>query len=79
MKSFAYLNAKNLEGAKVALMHDHDPASELANFKLLEGFQANPMPYLRQAHLFCLPSVFEGMPNALVEAMVARTPVVAAD
>jgi glycosyltransferase involved in cell wall biosynthesis len=44
-----------------------------------EGFQANPMPYVRHADLFCLPSLFEGMPNALVEAMIAGTPVVSSD
>lgn len=44
-----------------------------------EGYQANPLPYLKRANLFCLPSLFEGMPNALVEAMVAGTPVLAAD
>jgi len=44
-----------------------------------EGYQSNPMPYLKQAALFCLPSLFEGMPNALVEAMVAEVPVIATD
>lgn len=58
--------------------------SRVAELKLdqhvrFEGFQPNPMPYLRQADLFCLPSLFEGMPNALVEAMIAGTPVVSSD
>lgn len=44
-----------------------------------EDFQENPMPYVRKAHLFCLPSLTEGMPNALVEAMIAKTPVLASD
>ncbi len=43
------------------------------------GFQSNPLPYVRQADLFCLPSLFEGMPNALVEAMICQTPVVSSD
>ena len=43
------------------------------------GRQANPLPLIRQADLFCLPSLFEGMPNALLEAMACRTPVLAAD
>ena len=31
----------NLKDADVSLMENHDPASELANFELLDGFQAN--------------------------------------
>jgi glycosyltransferase involved in cell wall biosynthesis len=45
----------------------------------LAGFRANPLPYFRQADLFCLSSLFEGMPNALVEAMLCRVPVLATD
>ena len=45
----------------------------------LAGFRANPLPYFRQADLFCLSSLYEGMPNALVEAMLCRTPVLATD
>ncbi len=45
----------------------------------LAGFRKNPLPYFRQADLFCLPSLYEGMPNALVEAMLCRVPVLASD
>ena len=45
----------------------------------LVGFRANPLPYFRQADLFCLSSLYEGMPNALVEAMLCGVPVVATD
>jgi glycosyltransferase involved in cell wall biosynthesis len=45
----------------------------------LAGFRQNPLPYFKQADLFCLPSLYEGMPNALVEAMLCSVPVVAAD
>lgn len=55
---------------------DHRSLDEHVRF---EGFQANPMPYLKQADLFCLPSLYEGMPNALVEAMIVKTPVLACD
>jgi len=44
-----------------------------------EGFQSNPFPMINRADLFCLPSFYEGMPNALVEAVLCRTPVVATD
>ncbi len=32
---------KNLDGAELELMNNHDPASELENFELLDGYQVN--------------------------------------
>ena len=52
---------------------------DLANHVTLTGFVANPLPYFRQANLFCLSSLYEGMPNALVEAMLCQVPVLATD
>jgi glycosyltransferase involved in cell wall biosynthesis len=43
----------------------------------LGGYVDNPMPYLRQASLFALPSQWEGLSNALLEALACGTPVVA--
>ncbi|MHB8902651.1 MAG: glycosyltransferase [Thermoguttaceae bacterium] len=43
------------------------------------GLKSNPYPYLRAADLFCLPSISEGMPNSLLEAMACRVPVLATD
>jgi glycosyltransferase involved in cell wall biosynthesis len=51
----------------------------LGEYVCFEGFQLNPYPFMRAAQLFCLPSLFEGMPNALLEAMACRVPVLAAD
>jgi glycosyltransferase involved in cell wall biosynthesis len=45
----------------------------------LVGYRNNPLPYYRQADLFVLSSLYEGMPNALVEAMLCRVPVLATD
>jgi glycosyltransferase involved in cell wall biosynthesis len=45
----------------------------------LAGFRQNPLPYFRQADLFCLSSLYEGLPNALVEAMLCRVAVLATD
>lgn len=52
---------------------------ELSKYVRFEGFHSNPLPALKQANLFCLPSLYEGMPNSLVEAILCRTPVVATD
>jgi glycosyltransferase involved in cell wall biosynthesis len=43
------------------------------------GFQPNPWPYLGNADVFALPSRFEGMPNALLEALALGTRAVASD
>lgn len=43
------------------------------------GFLPNPLPYLRSCQLFCLPSLYEGLPLALLEAMACGVPVVATD
>jgi glycosyltransferase involved in cell wall biosynthesis len=43
------------------------------------GYLPNPIPYMTAADLYCLPSMFEGMPNALEEAVVCCTPVLATD
>ncbi|VAX42473.1 hypothetical protein MNBD_PLANCTO02-1852 [hydrothermal vent metagenome] len=45
----------------------------------LKGFQMNPFSLIKQAQLFCLPSLFEGLPNTLLEAMVCEVPVLATD
>lgn len=41
------IKSANLKGADVDLMNDHDPASELKNFELLDGYQANLFSTLR--------------------------------
>jgi glycosyltransferase involved in cell wall biosynthesis len=43
------------------------------------GFQKNPWPYMKHADLFVLGSRFEGLPNALLEALALGTSVVATD
>jgi glycosyltransferase involved in cell wall biosynthesis len=36
----------------------------------------NPYPWIRGAHLLCIPSLYEGLPNVALEAMCLGTPVV---
>jgi glycosyltransferase involved in cell wall biosynthesis len=46
---------------------------------VFNGYQTNVLRYLRDADIFVLPSVHEGMSNALLEAMACRLPIVATD
>jgi glycosyltransferase involved in cell wall biosynthesis len=41
------------------------------------GFASNPYPMIRNSHLLCIPSEYEGLPNVALEAMALGTLVVA--
>ncbi|MCC7524363.1 MAG: glycosyltransferase [Chitinophagaceae bacterium] len=43
------------------------------------GFQSNPFQFMKSSRLLIFPSVFEGFPNTILEAMECGLPVVAAD
>jgi len=43
------------------------------------GEHPNPFPFLKRSTLFVLPSLYEGFPNVLIEAMFSGLPVIAAD
>src|SRR5262249_55985779 len=45
----------------------------------LLGFQMNPFKFMRHSKLLVFPSVFEGFPNTVLEAMESGLPVIVAD
>lgn len=58
--------------------------SQIAGYQLqdtvhLTGFCENATAWYRSADIFVLPSLIEGMPNVLLEAMACGTPVVSTD
>jgi len=44
-----------------------------------KGHVNDPFPYYRAAEIFAMPSRFEGMPNALLEAMSCGLPIIVSD
>ena len=51
----------------------------LGNRASLPGFVRNPFPTIRHAEMAVLSSRWEGLPNAILEAMALGTPVLSAD
>ena len=43
------------------------------------GFVNNPLSYIKGGNLFILPSIIEGLPGVILEAMYCKTPVIAYD
>ncbi len=50
---------------------------QIAEQVYFTGLRTNPFPYLKRGNLYVLTSMFEGFPNALVEAMSLGIPVIA--
>lgn len=51
----------------------------LESHVILAGFVSDPQESYRKANLFVLPSLYEGMPNALIEAVSLGIPVLSTD
>lgn len=56
-------------------------AKKLGVYELITftGSKRNPMPFIKQADLFLLPSLYEGYPTTIIESFFAGTPVLACD
>lgn len=46
---------------------------------IFKGFSSNPFAELASSSLLVLPSLYEGLPNVLIEALYLNTPVIASD
>lgn len=64
------------EGPDRAALEKQISALGLSEKVHLPGFIAAPHPMIKKADIFILPSLFEGFPNALIEAMAIGLPVV---
>ena len=65
------------DGPDRAALEETVRALRLGPFVRFLGTLPDPWPLLAAADIFVLPSLWEGMPNALLEAMAAGLPAVA--
>jgi len=52
---------------------------KLTNKIILLGNQKNIFPFLKNSDFFIFPSLYEGLPNALIEALSTNIPIISAD
>ena len=67
------------EGPHRAKLEQQAIDLKLSDIIKLPGFQENAAAWYRSADLFVLPSLMEGMPNVLLEAMACGTPVISSN
>lgn len=86
IRAFAHLSQQHParlmilgEGEERVLLESLVSELNLDDKVSLPGFVDNPFMYMKNASVFVLSSRWEGMPNALLQAMACRTPVVSTD
>ena len=88
LQAFAALPLDCRNGWSITLVGDGPERQALENQALelglveavtFAGFRSDPLSFMQRAAIFALPSRFEGMPNALLEAMAAGLPSVVSD
>lgn len=67
------------EGEERKVLENMIKAKGLKDRVFMPGFMENPFPYFKRAAVFILSSRYEGMPNALIQAMVFQTQIVSTD
>lgn len=67
------------EGKLASILQKQVDDADLHESFVFEGFTDDIFPYLKGCDLFVLASLFEGMPNVVMEAMAMAKPVVATD
>jgi glycosyltransferase involved in cell wall biosynthesis len=88
LRAFALLAPSSRTGWRLTLVGEGPEGTalkhlcaelEIDDVVFFEGFRSDTQTFLRRASIFALPSRFEGMPNALLEAMAFGLPSVVSD
>jgi glycosyltransferase involved in cell wall biosynthesis len=67
------------EGEERARLESLVQELQLASDVALPGFVQNPYAYMHRAAVFVLSSIWEGLPNSVIEALACGCPVVSTD
>ncbi len=85
LKAFSLIGDKSVKLAIIGEGEDKNKIEKLirdlsiSDRVLLLGFQKNPFKYINKSYVYILSSLFEGFPNAMVEAMSCGCPIIATD
>lgn len=87
IKAFKIVNEKHIDAKLIIVGKDYQNGKlekmiEKMNLKesiLLTGYNSNPFKFIKKSYAYVLTSIFEGFPNALVEAMCCGIPVISSD
>lgn len=84
----AFYRVRQEVESKLVILGEGEKRTELMHFIQemglvqdvdIVGFVQNPYPYMKQCSVFVLSSKFEGLPNALIEALACGAKIVATD
>jgi glycosyltransferase involved in cell wall biosynthesis len=88
LKSFKLLHEKNkdtvllligTDGELETKIRDMAESDDISDAVVFVGKTDNPFRYLNKTDVFVLPSITEGIPNVLIEALAVGVPVIASD
>ena len=87
IQAFAYVHKHNPntrlvvigDGEQKQLVLDMIESNQVRDKVQLLGIQHNPYPFIREADIFVLSSLYEGFPTIVVESLLSGTPVLATD
>lgn len=85
IKALSLFNSSNLKlyilghGSREGDLKNMIKYLGLEDTVILMGGQSNPYKFMKKADLYVMPSITEGFPNTLVEAMAVGTPVLSSD
>lgn len=86
IKAFSYVREKIK--CKLIILGEGDQRQALEKFVIelglkedidLPGFAENPFSFMKNSNLFVLSSLYEGLPNVLIQALACGVPVVSTD
>jgi glycosyltransferase involved in cell wall biosynthesis len=87
IKSFVQIK-KRYNDIKLVIVGDGEQENQLRQLAkdmdidkdvLFAGYQENPFSFIKSADLYVMTSLFEGFPNAVVEAMACSIPIISVD